>query len=116
MLRYIFYACCTPLAMLYRYAPVAAHRWPCYIATHRLLHTAGACATSTALGKSNHAGPLGHVRSEQSEPVHPFTHVHAYVGTPPGPAMEPLRRGGDTVEAETEVLGQICSSEVRKKY
>ena len=33
-------------------------------------------------GRSNHDLPYGHVMSEQSAPVHPFSQSHRYVGGP----------------------------------
>lgn len=56
---------------------------------HRPLpeHSAAACAVSSAVGESNHAGPTGHARSAHAPPPHPAKHAHVYA-TPAAAATQ----------------------------
>jgi len=56
------------------------HR-PVYRSHFPLLeHSATWCAESVDVAESDHAGPVGQVRSEQSAPVYPVKHVHVPQG------------------------------------
>jgi hypothetical protein len=57
------------------HAPVRASHAP------RPEHSTGACAVSTAVATSAHAGPSGHARSEQSPPCQPAKHAQRDTST-----------------------------------
>ena len=80
----------------------------------RLEHSAGWCAVSVAMGRSNQAPPdghepaahthhaarhrrrrrRGHARREQSPPIHPSSHVHTYLRAGGGGHGHLPQRGG----------------------